>query len=174
MAYFSRSNCDMRKLSLVLLVIGVSIGWLVSPDFASAAPRVARALSDVCAETTEIGRNGLWKWEASDHINRGDPRAKGPSLICSRSNKRCVQWSALTYHCDGTKVTRGVMRRYGTWRVTGADRGYTSYGNSSSIRRIARQKGCSSIYIQRTRQRGSTIPDCYSVSVSSERSGTPF
>lgn len=159
----------------IVLVLTGCLGWSVGLDSAHAAPRKARALADVCSDVEELTNDGLWKWKASDHINRADARAKGPSLICSRRNKKCVQWPAKTFNCDGSRVQRGVMYRYGTWNVTGADRGYTNKGNSNKIRRVARQKDCSVIYVQKTKQRsGSSAPACYSVSVRDERSGTPY
>lgn len=128
-------------------------------------------LADYCSSSEEIGSNGLWKWKASDHINPADPRAKGPSLICNINNKRCVKWPAKVFHCDGTQPPRSLMRKYGTWNGNGADRGYTYYGSSAQMKRQARAKSCTELYIQTEK----TSPShCYSVSIDLERNGDTF
>ena len=163
----------MKTLSCTALVL--FLFSLIQNPTAEAQGKVrAKSLGEICSSAVEIGSNGLFKWRASDHINPADPRAKGPSLICNSNNRKCVQWPAKMFNCDGSEVQKGTLYRYGIWNVNGADRGYTFRASSSAMRRKARQKSCDAIYIQIQKQLPSSIPACYSVLVSEERNGSTF
>jgi hypothetical protein len=159
---------NIKKLVLISLVA-----------LLSAASTQAQSNEDFptsrCSSSQSISAVALAKWQASDHINSGDPRAKGPSIICRASNRQCMSWPAESFYCDGTKVKNGTFYLYGTWRVTGAQRSYTNYGNSNKIRSTARRKDCDKIYVQASRQRsGQNPPACYSIDVDLDRIGSPY
>ena len=129
------------------------------------------ALSAVCSNTTPLS-GLLIKSEISHHINRGDPRASGYTLVCG---KRCVQFIADFYYCDGSKA--GSFGYYGRWNVTGKPRAYGAAGGApahsvNAIRAAARRKGCGTNLYLKTSRKAKT--SCLSWNANASRTGSPF
>lgn len=96
-----------------------------------------KAMKSVCKSVRDGGgRSFLYKSEISPHINPGDPRASGPTLVC---NQVCSKSSRIPlYYSDGTLAA--VMGYYGRWNVTGRPRYYCAAGGTPacSNRTLAR------------------------------------
>lgn len=130
-----------------------------------------RNISSVCSSTKPLS-GLLVKSEISHHINSGDPRAAGYTLVCGRS---CVQFIADFYYCDGTKA--GSFGYYGRWDGNGKPRAYGASGgapahNVRSIQAVARKKKCgSNLFLKTSRSKKSA---CLSFNAFASRTGSPF
>lgn len=88
----------LRMTKIVILALIVSISFLTADAHAagrSATPPGGSA--SVCSSASPV-TDFLIKAEASNHINRGDPRTSGYSLICGRE---CVQFITQFFYFDG-------------------------------------------------------------------------
>ncbi|RIL06772.1 MAG: hypothetical protein DCC75_10570 [Proteobacteria bacterium] len=130
----------------------------------------APGLGSVC--TSAVTLSGmLVKAEISDHINRGDPRASGYTLVCGQ---RCVEFVADFFYCDGTKA--GSFGYYGRWNVTNRPRAYGAAGGApqhsvSAIQATARRKKCGTTLFLRTQRKRS---QCLAFSAFASRTGSPY
>lgn len=130
-----------------------------------------RTISSVCSSTKPLS-GLLVKSQISHHINSGDPRAAGYTLVCGRS---CVQFIADFYYCDGTKA--GSFGYYGRWDGNGKARAYGAAGGAPahsvrSIQAVARKKKCgSNLFLKTSRSAKSA---CLSFSAFASRTGSPF
>lgn len=167
----------MRNFMIFLLCLGI----LTTTDIAHAAKRNKRSgsLNAVCTSALPV-ENFLIKAEASNHINRGDLRTTGFSLICG---KECVEFPANFYYCDGTPAA--AFGYYGKWsRSHGGNGKSRAYGASggvpqhfvNKIRAQARRMPCGrNLYLQINRPTASNpIPECRYWDANSSRVGSPW
>ncbi len=86
----------------------------------------SRTFRRMCSTVkTEVGKAFLYKTQISDHINRFDPRAAGPTLIC---NRECPPFPATLLYSDGAVAAR--LGYYGVWNVTRRPRAYCAAGGA--------------------------------------------
>ena len=168
------------------LVTAITVGLLAGPTstYASNSSRELRAarkearqtirprsVSSVCSSSRPLS-GLLVKSQISHHINSGDPRAAGYTLVCGRS---CVQFIADFYYCDGSKA--GSFGYYGTWSGNGKARAYGAAGGAPahSVRAIqatARKKKCGSTLYLKTQRKAKAA--CLTFNAFSARTGSPF
>lgn len=146
------------------LICIFSLCMCVLVSDAHAAKR-ATNLESVCSSVEPVS-GFLIKAEASNHINKGDPRTAGYSLICGTE---CVEFIAQIYYCDGSPAAS--VGYYGKWSRShggnGRPRGYGAAGGAPkhsvrAIRAAARRKPCgSNLFVQITKPYvGGAVPAC--------------
>lgn len=162
----------MRIATLFVLSLCLTFG--ISDAYAA---KRAGGLSSVCSSSEPVS-GFLIKAEASNHINNGDPRTSGYSLICGRE---CAEFIAQVYYCDGTPAAS--FGYYGKWSRShggnGRPRAYGAAGGAPKhsvrlIRAVARRKPCgNNLYVQLTKQAlGGKAPACRHWDANSSRSGS--
>lgn len=165
----------MRKIMILMLCLGLVS---MSPG-AEAAGKKTRTLAGICSSSLPV-ESFLIKAEASNHINPGDRRTTGYSLICGRE---CVQFPAFFFYCDGTPAAS--FGYYGKWSRShggnGMPRAYGAAGGQPQhyvrkIRAIARKKTCGRmLYLQTAAPTvANPIPECRHWDANSSRVGTPY
>jgi hypothetical protein len=88
----------------------------------------AGGLADVCATTSVIGAGQmLIKSEISDHINSGDPRATGYTVVCAADCPKNLRKTDFFY-ADGSYA--GSVGYYGTFSGNGRPRLYGAAGGA--------------------------------------------
>lgn len=84
-------------------------------------------LRQVCRTVKTVTSNEfLWKSQISNHINGGDPRTSGPTLVC---NRLCpASFPMPFYYSDGTVA--GSVGYYGRFAGNGQPRAYCAAGGA--------------------------------------------
>lgn len=133
----------MKRRSAIFLPF-VAVATLVIPLAGAQAQSLptSTTFKKMCRTVkTEVGKAFLYKTQISNHINRFDPRAAGPTLIC---NRECPSFPATLVYSDGAVATR--LGYYGVWNVTRRPRAYCAAGgvprcSNGDIAKGARARG---------------------------------
>lgn len=162
----------MRKrafLSMVMSSVAAATLVFSSAEAAPSRRATTSTFTKLCPTVrTEVGNAFLYKIEISNHINRGDPRASGPTLIC---NRECPSsFPASLYYSDGTLAAK--LGYYGVWNVTRRPRAYCAAGgapkcSNRDIQNGARARGRDgNVYLSMGRSRV-----CYRINPRVARTG---
>jgi hypothetical protein len=164
----------MRHCLVALIAVAIASSAVAQEGLSARSLRKARragnesvaAFRAVCSAVRPVtGNDLLYKSEISPHINKGDVRASGPTLVCGRVCPS--RWPANLYYSDGALAAR--LGYYGTWEVTGRPRAYCGAGgaprcSNSVLSREARRRGRDgSLYLQVSTQASGSKTICYRV-----------